>query len=115
MFRVPVIAIFRAGSLELVAQFEGGLRVVRLYDEATGVELGTIREEDLAFLQANLEEEGLDDHDYWINPTTIEMLETRGASPQLIALLRAAVGTNEAGVDVEFEREGETRQRLRRR
>lgn len=89
--------------------------MVRLFDEATGAELGAISEEELAFLQANLEEESLDDRDYWINPATIDMLAKRGASPHLITLLRAAVGDSEAGIEIEFEREGAGRERLRRR
>jgi hypothetical protein len=88
---------------------------IRLFDEATGREVGRISEAELAFLQDALEEEGLDDHDYWINPDTVDMLERRGAPAHLISLLRAAVGDDPDGMDVAFEREGEARQSLRER
>jgi hypothetical protein len=87
---------------------------VRLFDEATGLEIGRISEAELAVLQDALEEEDPDDNDYWINPDTIDMLACRpGATPHLIRLLRRAVGDNPDGIDIAFQREGERRQSLR--
>ena len=87
---------------------------VRLFDEDTGREIGRISEAELAVLQDALEEEDPDDRDYWINPDTVNMLACRpGAAPHLIALLRAAVGDNEDGMDIAFQRAGEPLQSLR--
>jgi hypothetical protein len=87
---------------------------VRLFDEATGRELGRISEAELKVLQDTLEDEGPDDDDYWINPDEIDDLERRpGATPHLIGLLRAAVGDNPDGIDIAFQREGEARQSFR--
>jgi hypothetical protein len=88
--------------------------MIQLFDEATGRALGAISEEDLAFLQANLEEESLADDDYWINAATVELLAGRGASAELVAVLAAAVGDGEQGVDIAFQRAGGERERLRR-
>lgn len=87
---------------------------VRLFDEATGRELGRISEAELKVLQDALEEEGPDDDDYWINPDEIDDLERRpGATPHLIQLLRSAVGDNPNGMDIAFQREGELVQNFR--
>lgn len=89
---------------------------VRLFDEATGKEIGRISEAELAFLHESLEEEGPDDNDFWINPDTIDLLECRlGATAHLISLLRRAVGDNPDGIDIAFQREGEPLQSLRGR
>ena len=89
-------------------------RTVRLFDEATGREIGRISEVELDVLQNALEEEGPDDNDFWINPDTVDMLACRpGATPHLIAVLRAAVGENEEGIDIAFQREGQPLRSLR--
>jgi processive 1,2-diacylglycerol beta-glucosyltransferase len=52
--------------------------IIRLYDNASGAELGTLTEEQLQFLIDNLEEETSDDQDYYLNPNTLELLASRG-------------------------------------
>jgi hypothetical protein len=47
--------------------------IIRLYDNASGAELGTLTEEQLQFLIDNLEEETSDDQDYYLNPNTLEL------------------------------------------
>ncbi|MEA2707645.1 MAG: hypothetical protein QOF78_246 [Phycisphaerales bacterium] len=87
---------------------------VRLFDEATFIEIGRITEGELKVLQDAFEEEDLDDNDYWINPDEIDDLACRpGATKHLIALLRRAVGDNPDGIDIAFQREGQPRQSLR--
>jgi hypothetical protein len=89
-------------------------RNIRVFDEATGREIGRISEDELRVLREAFEEEGPDDHDYWINPEEIDDLRCRpGATPHLIALLRAAVGNNRNGVEIAFQREGEGRESFR--
>jgi hypothetical protein len=84
---------------------------VRLLDEARGREIGRIREDELAFLQEALEEEGANDTDYWIDPETLELLARRGASPHLIELLGAALEESPEGLEIAFERADEPRRR----
>ncbi len=93
---------------------DGEARNVRLFDEASGREVGRISESELKVLQDALEEEGPDDNDYWINPDEIDDLACwPGATPHLIALLRDAVRDRPDGVDLAFERDGQERQKLR--
>jgi hypothetical protein len=87
---------------------DGHERRIRLFDEATGREIGRISEGELAVLQAAFEEEDPDDNDYWINPDEIDELACRpGATPHLIRLLKDAVGDNPDGIDIAYQREGE--------
>ena len=76
--------------------------MIRLFDAQSGVHLGNISEDQLAFLHAQLEEEGGDDQDYYLNPTTIDRFEQRGADPALVALLRQALGDRE-DMDIRWE------------
>jgi hypothetical protein len=71
---------------------------------ADGTRLGTIDEADRQVLVAQLEEESSHDQDYFIDVTTIGILEEAGASAHLVGLLRAAVGATD-GVDIAW-REG---------
>ncbi len=62
--------------------------MVRLYDKESGVHLGDITEAQLQFLIDELEEEALEDQDYYVNLDTLEVFEDQGADPALIELLR---------------------------
>ena len=76
--------------------------MVDLFNVETNQLLGTVDEADLQALADALEEESSDDQDYFINADTVDMLAGQ-ASPQLIELLRAAVGSSE-GVEIRWER-----------
>lgn len=76
--------------------------MIRLFDAQFGTHLGNISEDQLAFLRAQLEEEGGDDQDYYLNSTTIDMFEQRGADENLIALLRDSLGDRE-DMDIRWE------------
>ncbi|MDV3238153.1 MAG: galactosyldiacylglycerol synthase [Gammaproteobacteria bacterium] len=65
--------------------------------------LGTIDEADLQLLVDQLEEEHARDTDYYVCPTTIDILEQNGASMHLVRLLRDAVGDTD-GVEVAWSR-----------
>ena len=67
--------------------------MVKLYNAADDALIGDITDEQLAFLQAQFEEEWSGDQDYYVNGDTIDMLESAGADAALIALLRRAIGT----------------------
>ena len=62
--------------------------MITLYDNETGDKLGTINEEELQFLQTNLEEEWLEDKDYYINVATLDMFAERGVDDALLNVLR---------------------------
>lgn len=74
--------------------------MIKLYNKENDQEIGEITEQQLQFLMDNLEEESEEDYDYYINRTTLEMLERNGADASLLASLRAAIGDRE---DIEIE------------
>jgi len=69
--------------------------MVQLVDKESGRTVGTITEEQLEYLQSQLEEESPDDQDYWFDVASLDILEEAGASAELIAVLRAALGERE--------------------
>jgi processive 1,2-diacylglycerol beta-glucosyltransferase len=73
--------------------------LINLYNDQTGVLLGTIDERQFQVLINQLEREGENDDDYYINQATIELLGEHGADPALLDMLRAALAdTGEAEV-----------------
>ena len=77
--------------------------MIPLRDKASGVTIGLITEADLSILVDSLEEESRTDMDYYVEAGTIDLLEEEGASAELLALLRTALGTKE-GVDLVWSR-----------
>lgn len=73
--------------------------MITLWPKDGGAALGSIDEADLQLLIDQLVEEDEEDTDYYITPLTIEWLEQNGASPELVEILKKAVGDSE-GVDV---------------
>ena len=67
-----------------------------------GAFLGEIDEADLQLLVDQLEEEAEGDTDYYVSPLTIDLLEESGASPELVEILREAVGDSD-GVDIVWQ------------
>ena len=74
--------------------------MLQLRDKENGQSLGTISEEDLQFLIDQLEEESLDDKDYYLHRVTLEALKEKGASQALMDVLTKALGDRD---DMEFE------------
>lgn len=66
--------------------------MIEVRDKASGDLLGSITDEQLKFLMDQLEEESDTDQDYYLNGPTLEMFEEKGADPELMALLRKALG-----------------------
>ena len=61
--------------------------------------LGTIEERQFQVLASQLEREGENDDDYYINQATLDLLGERGADPALLDILRAALaGSGEVEV-----------------
>ena len=77
--------------------------MIDLYDDATNQLIGSITEADLQVLVDALEEESLDDHNYYIDAATIDVIADGRASEHLVKVLRAALGAKE-GVDVRWQR-----------
>ncbi len=67
--------------------------MIKLFDNETEAELGAISDQQLELLVEELVEESLDDYTYNINPAGIAALEANGGDPELVALLRRALGT----------------------
>lgn len=65
--------------------------MIQLFDADSRQSIGTINEAQLAFLQKQMEEESLEDRDYYINTATIDMFESAGADASLLDLLRKAM------------------------
>jgi hypothetical protein len=78
--------------------------MIKLYDQAGGALLGEVSEEQFQFLVDLLEEESLEDQDYYLNQATLAMLEQAGADPQLLAVLRQGMGNREE-MDIRWSRD----------
>ncbi|MBX3010656.1 MAG: hypothetical protein KF832_04080 [Caldilineaceae bacterium] len=76
--------------------------MIQLFDARSGAPIGTVTEPQLTFMRAQLEEESADDQDYYINRATLELFESRGAEPALVALLRQALGSRD-DMDIRWE------------
>lgn len=74
-------------------------RLIRL---DTGAEIGTINDNQLAFLVEQLEEEHDDDKDYYVDRETLELLSDNGAEPELLALLEKGMGDDDE-MDIAWE------------
>jgi len=65
--------------------------------------LGAITDADVKVLIDELEEEDMEDDDYFIDGATVSILEAAGASAALVAILLTAIGDSE-GIDVRWEK-----------
>ena len=77
--------------------------MIDLYNAATNQLLGSITEADLKVLVDALEEEGLDDQDYYIDRATIDVIADGTATEHLLGLLRKALAAGD-GVDIRWQR-----------
>jgi hypothetical protein len=66
--------------------------MVRLYESETNRLCGTLTDRQYEVLAEVLEEEDLEESECTINPETIELLEDQGVEPDLLELLRTALG-----------------------
>lgn len=69
--------------------------MIKLYDADDNQLIGTITEQQLRFLEDQMEEESIEDRDYYVNADTIDMFEAGGADAELVALLRKALAGRE--------------------
>jgi hypothetical protein len=77
--------------------------MIDLYNATANQLLGSITESDLKVLVDALEEEGVQDQDYYIDAATIDVIADGKATEHLVGLLRKAVGAGD-GVDVRWQR-----------
>jgi hypothetical protein len=78
--------------------------MVKVFNKATNELIGRISEDELAFLQDQLEEEGLNDKDYYLRRETIdEFAASAGATEHLVTVLRTGLRNDEA-VEIRWER-----------
>lgn len=78
--------------------------MIVLFNNDTQTRLREITPEELAFLQAHLEEESSEDQDYYIAAVTVDAMEKKGESPALVQLLRENIGDSD-GVEFHWELE----------
>ena len=69
--------------------------MINLSEKDTNRSLGTITEVQLQFLIDQLEEEGTEDQDYAISNLLLDSFTAEGADPDLVSLLRSALGEQE--------------------
>lgn len=77
--------------------------MIQLHDKDTGTWIGTITEDNLQYLIDQLEEESREDKDYYINETTLDIFEERGADKALITLLRGALN-GRTGMEIRWSK-----------
>jgi hypothetical protein len=75
---------------------------IRIRNKADDSTIGFISEDELDFLVLQLEEESSTDTDYFIDAQTLEMLEENGGHPELVAMLRSALGAGD-GIDIAWD------------
>jgi hypothetical protein len=82
--------------------------MIKLFNKSTGEFIGRISEAELKFLADQLEEESIDDTDYYIRSETLEQFEGGGASAHLMDVLRGGLRSDNA-IEIRWEREKATK------
>jgi hypothetical protein len=77
--------------------------MIDLYNNATNQLIGSLTEAELQVLIDGLEEESLEDQDYYVNAATIDLLADGRATDHLLKLLRMALGESD-GVEIRWQR-----------
>jgi hypothetical protein len=78
--------------------------MVKVYNKTTNELLGRINEDELTFLQDQLEEDKLNDHDYYIRKETIdEFAASAAATEHLVTVLRTGLRNDDA-LEIRWER-----------
>jgi hypothetical protein len=78
--------------------------MIELRNKETSAPIGEITDEQLSFLIDMLEEEDIEDQDYWIDPMTLQYFQENDGDPGLIKLLQEAIGESE-GIEIEWSTE----------
>jgi hypothetical protein len=78
--------------------------MIRITDKDTGADLGKISDEELQFLQGQMEEESMEDTDYYISKAMLAVLKDQGADRELVRILTDAIGSGD-GVEIAWAEE----------
>ena len=76
----------------------------RIFNVDTDEEIGVITEEQIQFIIDNLEEEGFEDQDYYIDRSTLSFFEETGCDSELLELLGYALD-EQKGINIRYELE----------
>ena len=77
-------------------------QVYRLIDIEHDNEIGVVTEDQVQFLIDNLEEEGFEDQDYYIDPESLSFLAENGCDEELLTMLTDAL-EGRVNIDVRYE------------
>lgn len=77
--------------------------MIELHDKETGQLIAVIGEPELDVLISVLEEEDSEDKDYYIDPTTLQLLADAGLDKEVLQTIGHAIGNRE-GIDVVWRR-----------
>jgi len=77
--------------------------MIDVYNNETNQLIGSITEADLKVLADHLEEESLEDQDYYIDQATIDVIGDGQATEHLLGVLRKALGSSD-GVEIRWVR-----------
>jgi hypothetical protein len=80
--------------------------MIKIFNKTTNEFLGRVSEEDLQFLVDQLEEESLDDHDYFLLKETIDEFEQLGGSSRLVQVLKGGL-KDQGNIEIRWERDKE--------
>ena len=75
----------------------------KLTNKETKVEIGLINQMQLEFLIKQLEEETLNDKDYWLHKSLLDTFREQGADIELVNILEKAFGTNDE-IEISWEK-----------
>jgi len=78
--------------------------MISLYDVASGAKVGRITEPQLQALIDWMEEESIEDRDYYLTAEDCELMEEQGIDPTLITVLREALKGRE-DMDIRYQSE----------
>lgn len=76
--------------------------MIDIYNKVTNQFIGSLTETELQVLIDCLEEESLEDRDYYIDAVTIDLIADGRATDHLVKLLRTALGS-EQGVEIRWQ------------
>ena len=77
-------------------------QLYRLMDIEHNDEIGIITEDQVQFLIDNLEEEGVEDQDYYIDSDSLSFLAENGCDEELLTMLTEAL-EDRVNIDVRYE------------
>ena len=77
-------------------------RMYQLIDIEHDNEIGVITEDQVQFLIDNLEEEGVEDQDYYIDPESLSFLAENGCDEELLTMLTDAL-EDRVNIDMRYE------------